>query len=34
MAAVSTGLTDYGVDILLLGGVFLPQNYLLVDSTN
>ena len=31
MAAVGTGLTDYGVDIPLLGGVFLSQNYLVVD---
>ncbi|OCL13878.1 hypothetical protein AOQ84DRAFT_351779 [Glonium stellatum] len=31
IAAVGTGLTDYGVDVSLLGGVFLSQNYLVVD---
>lgn len=31
MVAASTGLTDYGVDVPLLGGVFLSQTYLKVD---
>ncbi|OCK81145.1 hypothetical protein K432DRAFT_381582 [Lepidopterella palustris CBS 459.81] len=31
MAAVGTGLTDYGIDVPLLGGVYLSQNYLVVD---
>jgi hypothetical protein len=31
MAAVGTGATDYGLDIPLLGGVYLSQNYLTVD---
>ncbi|KAH8204443.1 hypothetical protein TruAng_001359 [Truncatella angustata] len=31
MAAVSTGQSDLGIDVPLLGGVFLSQNYLRVD---